>query len=108
MRLYRENRRFPFRALAAVVLFAAAIGAFYLSVNNAALGAGQEAQKNTERAIARAIVNCYAVEGVYPQSIAYLEEHYGVQIDHSRFDVNYQIVGDNVKPYFELVEVGAG
>ena len=34
-------------------------------------------QETLKKAIARASVQCYAIEGRYPPSIEYLEEHYG-------------------------------
>ena len=43
---------------------------------------------------------------MYPENIEYLEEHYGIQIDRTKYVVNYQTIGSNVMPYVELVEIG--
>lgn len=54
---------------------------------------------NTLRdAIQRASVQCYAIEGRYPPSIEYLEEHYGIVIDRERFYVFYEGWASNVMP----------
>ncbi len=53
---------------------------------------------STEEAIRRAAVQCYAVEGQYPQSVSYLEEHYGLMIDHDRYIVHYMGFASNLMP----------
>ena len=59
----------------------------------------------TKQNINRAVVQCYALEGAYPPSIAYLEENYGIYIDHSRYVVFYQSAGDNLLPQINVVEM---
>ena len=64
-------------------------------------------QDETERiardAISRALITCYAAEGSYPPTIAHLENHYGVMIDHEAYVVNYEILASNVMPEVILV-----
>ncbi len=55
-------------------------------------------QESLETAIARSISQCYAVEGAYPPSIAYLEEHYGITYDSDHFLVDYEYYGNNLLP----------
>lgn len=43
-------------------------------------------------------MHCYAIEGQYPESVAYLEENYGLRIDHDRYIVHYDIFADNIMP----------
>ena len=43
-------------------------------------------------------MSCYATEGVYPPTIEYLEERYGVQIDRERYTVHYDIFAENLMP----------
>ena len=49
-------------------------------------------------ALNRSITQCYAVEGTYPPSLDYIEEHYGLTYDHDRFFVDYQVYGSNMYP----------
>jgi hypothetical protein len=51
-----------------------------------------------ENAIKNAAVSCYAIEGSYPPSIAYLVENYGIQIDTNRFTVKYELFASNLMP----------
>lgn len=58
-----------------------------------------------EDSIRRAAVTCYAVEGSYPVSVSYIEEHYGVQIDKTKYAVHYEIFASNVMPDIIIVEL---
>lgn len=44
-----------------------------------------EQEQDLIRALRQSAVQCYAVEGFYPESPEYLEESYGIQYDHDRF-----------------------
>lgn len=63
-----------------------------------------ESLKQMQDTISRAVLNCYAIEGCYPESIDYVEKHYGLQIDHERYDVFYEIFAQNLMPEITVVE----
>lgn len=66
----------------------------------------QEDRLNALRdAIRRASVQCYAIEGRYPPSTEYLEEHYGILIDPSRYHVFYDGWASNVMPDITVLPV---
>ena len=54
--------------------------------------------ESLETALNRSITQCYAVEGVYPPSLTYLKEHYGLFYDEAAFLVDYQPIGSNLYP----------
>ena len=58
------------------------------------------------KAINRAVVNCYAIEGRYPESLDYLVEKYGVIINDDRYLVRYEIFASNVKPSVRIIIKG--
>ena len=60
--------------------------------------------KQMEDTIYKAVLNCYAIEGRYPATIDYVEQHYGLQIDHDRYDVFYEIFAENVMPEITVIE----
>ncbi len=68
---------------------------------------GSESLKQLENSVRKAVMTCYATEGVYPPTIQYLEDHYGIQIDHDRYGVFYEIFGDNVMPQITVMEASA-
>ena len=55
-------------------------------------------QETLKKAIARASVQCYAIEGRYPPSVEYLEENYGIAIDRERYHVFYEGFASNIMP----------
>lgn len=55
-------------------------------------------QESLETALSRSISQCYAVEGVYPPSLEYLSEHYGLIYDSDTFFVDYKSLGSNLFP----------
>lgn len=60
--------------------------------------AGKKGEESLRRAVTRASVQCYAIEGRYPPSVEYLEENYGVRIDRDRYNVFYNGFASNVMP----------
>ena len=60
--------------------------------------ASAEGLRLAEENLRRAAVQCYALEGSYPPSLDYLTAHYGVQVDGTRYFVDYQFVASNLMP----------
>ena len=70
------------------------------------MGSGQQAEslKQLDASIRKATMTCYATEGVYPPSVQYLKENYGIQIDEDRYSVFYEIEGANLMPSITVME----
>lgn len=83
------------------------VAALVLVLASEKLGRGQEGEslKQLENSVRKAVMTCYATEGVYPPSIQYLEDHYGIQIDHDVYGVFYEIFGDNIMPEITVMEI---
>ena len=64
----------------------------------------QESREAIREAVLRSAVQCYAVEGAYPESLAYLEEHYGIQVDEARYTVDYSVFASNLMPDITVLE----
>ena len=60
-----------------------------------------------EESLMRAAVQCYAIEGRYPDSIEYIKKHYGVYID-ARYAVYYEIFASNILPDITVLELSGG
>lgn len=59
------------------------------------------------RAVHNAVVTCYAVEGVYPGSVEYLSENYGLTYDRDRFLITYDAFASNIFPEIRVNVKGA-
>ena len=65
----------------------------------------EESLQLTEQAVRGCAVQCYAIEGRYPPSVEYLEEHYGIVIDRDRYHVFYDGWASNVMPDITVLPV---
>ena len=81
-----------------IAIFVVAIGTFTFGINTVGQRASQEGAETLQKAISRACVECYALEGRYPSSVEYLEKNYGIQIDDEKYAVFYEGFATNVMP----------
>lgn len=93
-------------ALPAAVLLAGLPLCFYLLTGAVGGRADREALALAEESVRRAAVQCYALEGAYPQEISYLEEHYGVAVDPARYRIDYIYIGSNLMPDITIIPLG--
>ena len=106
--MYHERRTKPRTrlALAALSVLCAALliwGGLMLW-RGAQKSMREQAAQSVRTAVMDAAVQCYVLEGAYPRSLAYLEENYGVQINHSRFIVSYEAYASNQMPDIAVFE----
>lgn len=92
------------KSLLSVVAVGAALAFFITAVGSLQSGQSAEGLRQLEEALRKGCVTCYATEGVYPTSLEYLEEHYGVQIDRERYDVHYTAFAENLMPDITVLE----
>ena len=93
----KRKKRWPWVLLAVLaVLLAVAIHA----QTNGASRRQIEEQSTAAvlAAVERSALQCYVVEGVYPPNLGYLEEHYGLQINHEDYIVSYDVFASNLPP----------
>ena len=100
----RKRLRRILSILLAPMGFLAAVLWLVTAVSDLASGQDGEALQQLEESLRRSAVACYAAEGVYPPDLAYLEEHYGVQIDEKRFVVYYDAFASNMMPDITVLE----
>ncbi|SFB03226.1 hypothetical protein SAMN05216249_10782 [Acetitomaculum ruminis DSM 5522] len=56
-----------------------------------------------EKALKRSIVECYALEGSYPDSLLYIEKNYGLVYDTDKYFIDYQPIGKNIMPSYSVI-----
>lgn len=66
-------------------------------------GHREAGRQQLEDALRRAAVACYAAEGIYPPTTAYLEEHYGIRIDREKYHVFYEVFAENLMPQITVL-----
>jgi len=65
--------------------------------------AREQAAASVRESVLNAAKQCCAVEGSYPSTLQYLEDNYGLTINHSDYVVSYEWFADNVLPAVVVV-----
>ena len=94
-----ENKHWPVffnKTFLFVVGFLIIITLFLFGIESISENSTNEQLINMEKAIIKTSVHCYSLEGAYPPSLEYIEENYGIVIDHDKFIVHYDIFASNM------------
>lgn len=70
--------------------------------SNTEQGLSEEDRQRAKDAIQKAALECYSIEGAYPESLDYLEEHYGLVIQEDMYRVRYHYIGANIMPDMDV------
>lgn len=89
----RRKVRIAIACTIAAVLLAA--WAIFGAVQQNTREQGAVALRNS---ILDAAKQCCAIEGSYPSSLDYLEQNYGISINHDDYVVSYEAFADNIVP----------
>ena len=89
----RNKRR---RLIIPVILLLAVIA--FLGVSGRRRDVVDEGAAAIKAAVQREALQCYIVEGVYPPSLEYLEDNYGLKINHGSYYVTYNAFASNIPP----------
>ena len=57
-----------------IIVFLVVLGGFLYGISSISSTAAGEEKRNLENALERDIIHCYAVEGIYPPTLTYIEE----------------------------------
>jgi hypothetical protein len=102
--MVQKNRKTGYLWKAAILLCVVCVLLwFFIALGRLGSGQTQEGKQQLETALRRAAVACYATEGIYPPTLDYLTEHYGIQIDRSRYSVFYEIFAENLMPQITVL-----
>ena len=96
--MYSDRKRS--RALPALVcaLILLVLCVAFLRFRGSGSDLTEESAAALEATVRRGALQCYAVEGVYPPDLAYLEDNYGLQINTRDFYVSYEAFSSNLPP----------
>jgi len=92
-------------ALVPILFTALMMGMIVFGLQQTEESSRAEGTRILEESIRRAVVLAYAVEGRYPQSVEYIEEHYGIIIDRTKYVVHYNIFASNLIPDIAVIEI---
>lgn len=87
-----------------VLILVVILGVFTLFTNSMTSTNTAREKEILHNAIERSVTQCYALEGIYPSSLSYLEENYGLIYNKEQFFVDYQYIGGNLRPDITIIE----
>ena len=88
-----------------VLFFVIVIAAFLFGISFISNTSSNDQMQILTDAVAKDVIHCYAVEGYYPPSLKYIEDHYGLTYDSSRYMIDYVPIGDNIMPSVTILEI---
>ncbi len=83
-----------FRAL----IIAGILITFWIGIQSISKSNVDRQMDSLNDALKRDIVQCYSIEGIYPPSLEYLEQHYGLIYDKDLFFIDYRPIASNIYP----------
>nr|WP_315101042.1 hypothetical protein [uncultured Catonella sp.] len=60
--------------------------------------------KLTREAVVRTVVECYAIEGIYPPNEQYMVDNYNLSYDETKYYIHYDAFASNIMPTVEVYE----
>ena len=99
----KEKKKWPAVLL---VLFAAvaAMLVWYFASRISSRDLSEEGTAALKDAVRRSALQCYAVEGIYPPTLEYLEENYGLEVNTRDYYIRYDIFASNIAPEITVTE----
>ncbi|MBR4528960.1 MAG: hypothetical protein IKO80_01650 [Lachnospiraceae bacterium] len=94
----KARRRSRVKGTVLIALFAAVALLFLYLLSDFGRSTLERQQESLENAIHRDLIQCYALEGIYPPDLQYLVDHYGLTWDNDTFFVDYEPIASNLYP----------
>ena len=95
-----RQHKFIFGCVLAVLLLFAVLLMETLSVS---ADKTEEEIRSITDAVNQRALECYVIEGAYPESLSYLEENYGLTVNKEDFRIIYTPYAENMPPEVRVI-----
>lgn len=92
--------------MSALVFFLIVCFGVIYGLNDSAYSNNNEDLNRVNKAVRTALIECYAIEGAYPEDFDYLKENYALHINHDKYRINYNYAGSNIMPNIVVYRKG--
>ena len=99
MRLLSKHRFLSAMILAAVILIASVLVWARVSSQNSM---AEQTDSIRDTVMSRAL-QCYVIEGAYPESLDYLKENYGLAVNTEDYKIIYIPYAENLPPEVKVI-----
>ena len=96
--MYSDKKTPLFIRILPVILLLLAVGMLTMFFLLPRKDISTESSAAIREAVERSARQCYAVEGIYPPNLQYLQDHYGLQVNTKDFYVGYEAFASNLPP----------
>lgn len=93
-------RQYGFIFLSFVIIFTC----IYLGFQSVKENTQSNQREGLEKALRRGILECYALEGHYPESLEELVKNYHIVYNKDEFDIKYEVMASNIMPTITIIE----
>lgn len=99
----KKPKKYHWRFIPVLIVVIVTIGfiAFSDNFSNDTKGQGKIILEN---ALNRSITQCYALEGMYPPDLEYIQTNYGLMYNPDLYFIDYQYIGSNLRPDVTIIE----
>ena len=91
----KQNRK---RIIIAIIAAVVAVVIVLCGVLFANRALKEQGANSIQQAIISTAKQCAAIEGAYPSTLSYLEENYGLTVNHNDYIITYETFGSNIMP----------
>ncbi|MBR1780604.1 MAG: hypothetical protein IJ751_04275 [Oscillospiraceae bacterium] len=98
----KQIKKHKFIAACLLILIVLIAGLCIRSARSAEARRAEEIKAISDTIYARAL-QCYVIEGAYPESLRYLEENYGLTINQQDYRVVYMPFAENLPPEVRVI-----
>ena len=86
-------------SLLVTILIILVVGAIiFLSIGNFEDNHSRNRAEEIRGTVISYVAQCYAMEGLYPNNLDYLEDNYGLQLDRDKYIYHYEMFATNIFP----------
>jgi len=98
-----NKKRIRVYIISALVIVAAVLVLIFGVFGSASADETEESIQAIKNTIMEKSLQCYVIEGAYPDDLSYLEEHYGLIINQKDYYIVYTPVAENIPPEVVVV-----
>ena len=99
MKIIREHKFIAVCVLAALII----VLGMLLMLAQGTNSDSEEHAASLRQAVYDRALQCYVIEGSYPESLSYLEQNYGLAVNHEDYLVVYTPFAENMPPDIRVI-----
>lgn len=103
----KKKNSFLKKLILSIGIFCVAFFLVFYAISSITMYADEQEYNALKQAIYDDITTCYSIEGVYPESLEYLEEKYGLHYNSDKYFIDYKIIASNMYPDITILKKGS-